>query len=94
MDNTPLLTVTVGLMDIILHGTAIRVSRAITLIQVDNSREDLCNKYGSLAGIHMPCDQLAHGTQLTQECRTGLARLFSGGLGLLSGVNNPLILPR
>jgi hypothetical protein len=50
--------------------------------------EDLCNKYGSLVGIHTPCNQLAHGTQLTQLGRTGLACLFSGGLGILAGVIN------
>jgi hypothetical protein len=50
--------------------------------------EQLCLEYGGLLGIHTPCDQLAHGTQLTQQGRTALACLFTGGVGVLTGVIN------
>jgi hypothetical protein len=50
--------------------------------------EDLCNNYGSLVGVHTPCGDLAHGTQLTQEGKTALVCLFGGALGILSGVIN------
>jgi hypothetical protein len=54
--------------------------------QSSTNWEDLCNNYRSLVSIHTPCSDLAHGTQLTQQCKTGLKTVVGcirDGLGYL-----------
>jgi hypothetical protein len=41
--------------------------------------KQLCIQYGGLVGIHTPCNELAHGSFLTERGKTSLVCLFGGG---------------
>jgi hypothetical protein len=42
--------------------------------------ENLCNSYGSLAGLKQPCSYYAHGTELTSAGEQASLCLFGGGV--------------
>lgn len=49
--------------------------------------EQICIQYGGLVGIHTPCNELAHGSFLTERGKTALVCLFGGGTLLLLGAD-------
>lgn len=55
--------------------------------QSQTNWEQLCISYGGLVGIHTPCDQLAHGTELTQHGKIAIYCLMGGGMLTLLGVD-------
>lgn len=42
-----------------------------------------CNQYVELLGLQSPCNEYAHGTQLTEKGQTALVYLLGGGITLL-----------
>jgi hypothetical protein len=47
----------------------------------------VCSQYGGLVGIHTPCNELAHGTYLTEQGKTALVCLLGGGIIALLNPN-------
>jgi hypothetical protein len=83
-----------ALLSIVTFSATSMDQRTLAQQRQDANWEQLCIQYGGLVGIHIPCNELAHGSFLTERSKTALVCLFGGGTLLLLGVDPATVAAR